>query len=140
MFQVTFFAQHGLNLVHPPEMQVSIDMLFEKELLFVWDGLQDPHVVKEVLGRAVPFAFASIENHSRQINHEWKEKKFSLISSEDHTLSGLVLVGMSEEDFVILDQHHQTPIHRRRSKIKCSIGDLERVVHIYYQQGALLEE
>lgn len=121
-------------------MQVSIDMLFEGEILFVWDGLQNPHLAKEILGRNVPFAFASIKNHNRQTNAEWKERKFSLIPAKGHSLQGVVLIGVSKEDFETLDQYQQTPIHRRRGKIECRIGDLERVVHIYYQQGALLAE
>lgn len=140
MFQITFLPSHGVNVVHPPEHRVTPDMLFEQELLFVWDNLLDPHVVKEQLGRYVPFAPAMIDGHSRSISNGWKELDYKLAGAPDQCVQGAVLIGISEEDFEKLDNHQRVPMHRTRDKVTCTIGGLRRTVHIYIQQGALLQE
>lgn len=114
-------------------------MLFEMEMLFIWDGLLDPHNVKKLLGRNVPFAAAMMEDHKTEITNNWEKWKFSIKQQHGDFVSGIVLIGLTENEFEILDNFYQTPIHHRKDKIKCKIGNLERILNVYLQQGALLE-
>jgi hypothetical protein len=137
---VTFFPSNRLNIFHPPEQKVSTDMLFEKELLFVWDSLLDPQQVKQALGRRLPFTPGMIEGYEcsgKNLRSEWT---YSLAPNPDAITTGVVLIGLDQKDFVVLDQFQQAPIFRVRTKVRCRIGNIERIVSVYVLQGALIED
>ncbi len=139
MFQTSFFPSQGINIYHPPEVSVTPDLLFETELLFVWNELMDPHLVKKQLGRYVPFVHGVVHDHQREIGAKWEELEYSLREQKGHIVSGIILIGLLANEFEILDKYVRTPIHHRRDKVKCHIGSLERTAHLYIQRGALLE-
>ena len=140
MFQVTFLPVHGISVVHPAETVISGDLLFETDLLFAWGELNDPKVVKKWLGRSVPFCWGVINDYALEINTRKDPPDLSLRAQSGRSVQGAVLIGLTESEFEILDWIQQVPIHRHRGKVTCRIGNLERVVHIYLQQGALLAD
>ena len=140
MFQTSFFPQHRLSIIHPPEMTVSVDLLFETELLFAWGDMMDPYYVKKILERFVPYAPAVITGYSCKAAPEWRDNRFSLQPEQGGVVLGFSLIGITNEDFEILDRIEQVPVHHQREKVLCRMGSLERIVYIYIRQGALLAE
>ena len=140
MFQVSYFLPHKVSIFHPPELNVSMDILFDNELLFAWGMLADPHYVKSQIGRYVPFAWAVVEDYVSTVNGGMNGWEFSLIPEKGGHLQGAVLIGLTESEYEKLDSIEQVPIHRRRDKIRCRIGNIERIVYMYLKQGALLED
>ena len=138
MFQVSTFMPHFVTIVHPPECCVTMDMLFETELLFAWGPLADPHNLHEFLGRYVPFAPAYVEGFTRSVTSNYGEWHPVLREERDGIVQGVVLIGLSEPEIENLDQYERVPMHMQREKIPCMIGNLQRIVQIYLTRGSYL--
>jgi len=138
MFQATTFYPHCVTIFHPPEIAVSMDMLFESELLFAWGQLIDPHTIKDQLGRYVPFAPAAIHGYSRRTLNEFNHWRFDLDTDKNRQVQGSLYIGITEEEFAYLDEIEKVPIHMLREKILCTVGNIERMGWVYLRQGALI--
>lgn len=140
MFQCRTFLPHCVTLFHPPDQQVSMDMLFESELFFAWGELADPHALKKVIGKFFPFAYAVLEGYKRLVEPELDRWRFSISPEKGRIVTGILVAGLNDELFARLDQYNQAPIRTQRMKVTCKIGELDRVAHTFFSQGALLEE
>ena len=135
MFQVSFYPQYCIGIIHPPDIPVSTDLLFESDLCFVWGFLADPHFIQNLLGHFVPYAPASVNGLKRRIMQDHDQWEFRIARQDGGIVQGVVLIDLSVEDYIKLDEFEQVPIHMDRKKVQCMIGDLERVANIYLPQG-----
>lgn len=140
MFLAKFFPAHGITVFHPPALVVQFDDLLASQLLFVWDELMDPVLVRETLGRDTPFAPAALAGYTRRIERLDGEWVYSLVEQEGAVLAGFVLLGLSDEEFTRLDDRQQAPIHCLRHPCRVRVGNLERVASVHLATGSYLGE
>lgn len=140
MFQVRYFSANLVTIIHPPDREVAVDDLFETDLLFAWGDLADPHVVKEQLGRYVPFTWGFVRGYEWSTVNRLDRMETSLLAQPEGIVQGVILIGLTEQEYAVLDRFEQVPIHRHRDKITCLIGTIERIVNVYLEQGALLSD
>lgn len=132
MFQASFFPQTGLLILHPPELPVRSDDIFEHDLLFVWDDLMSPHQAREIVGRFVPFAPAVIGGLARITDRLRETYSFEIERQEESILQGAVLIGITAGEMDAIDRFERCPIHMVRKKVEVRIGDVPRIAQMYF--------
>jgi hypothetical protein len=132
MFQASFFPSSGFLIIHPPDHPVKSDDVFEHELLFVWGELMNPHFVREIIGRFIPFAIAVLEDFTRKTEKIGDHYSFSLIPQTGSLMQGVILIGLTDEDFDALDRFERCPVHMIRKKVEIKVGDMPRIAQMYF--------
>lgn len=140
MFSVRFFPSNCVTIFYPPERPVDVGELFTEHLIFVWDRLMDPAVVRNLLGRSVPFAPAVLPGVAREGRRRHEEWEYDLTAQDESLMPGVALIGVTTEELERLDDFEQVPIHRLRQKRTVRIGDLERVADVYLATGSYFDE
>jgi len=131
MFQTTYFPANGQLIIHAPDQRVTPDDLFEKDLLFVWDDLMDPHKVREITGRYIPMTPAVLHDFARRKATAPFVSGCVLKKSAGDFVLGAVLIGANEEEAEALAKKCLFPMRAVREKVEVLMGDLPRVAMTY---------
>lgn len=86
-------------------------------MLFVYGTLLDATVRVRLLGREVASMPAALPNYARA-----RGRYFFVQKSDGSMTPGLILVGLTARDFVILDQYEETPTLYTRELITVRVG------------------
>ena len=60
MFDVTFFRDDLVTVIHPKGSRVTKRLLDDPRATFVWGELMSPHFIKKLLGHYTPYAAAEL--------------------------------------------------------------------------------
>ncbi len=137
MFRARFLPAQCVTIFYPPELPADSRSLFAEHVVFVWDQLMDPELTLKVLGRYVPFAPAYVPHLARHAVRG-REREYRVAEEKDAVLAGVVLIGLTDDELALLDDHYRAPMHMNRRKHRVRIGDLERVVFVYLKEGSYL--
>ena len=131
MFRVAWFEEYLLDVVHPEGRRVTKQILEDPRATFVWGKLMDPHFIKKLLGRPLPFCPAEIEGYARIPSGDF----FALRKRKGATTQGVVLLGLSEKDVMGLNEYEQVPHVMERRRLMVKMGNLRRQTFFYIKRG-----
>jgi gamma-glutamylcyclotransferase (GGCT)/AIG2-like uncharacterized protein YtfP len=108
----------------------------EETTLFVYGSLVDKDHREEIIGREVETAPARIRNYERR-----RGRHYYLVRRAGAETAGLLLLGLTAQDFARLDRYEEVPRLYTREKTSVLADDGTRVVcWVYVPTERLLEE
>ncbi|HTY55119.1 MAG TPA: gamma-glutamylcyclotransferase family protein [Candidatus Binataceae bacterium] len=103
--------------------------------LFVYGSLLDPTHRAELIGREVAAVPARIAGYERR-----RGRYFHIVQRAGVETEGLVLSGLGERDFMVLDRYEEVPRLYTRVKVEVTdAGGMARRCWVYLPTAAALE-
>ncbi len=84
-----------------------------RELLFVYGTLVEPATRERILGRRVEAVPALLPGYLRG-----RSRHFYIVREPEATTAGMLLSGLSERDFTILDEYEEVPKLYLRERVE----------------------
>lgn len=126
MFETTFFEDYFVCVAHPKDEKFALRDLTDGDAIFVSGKLMDPHFIKKVTGRYIPFTSAVARNYGRGERGRGKTKTLLLEPSPGGVVLGTLLLKLTQSDKDALDKFEQVPDVRRKTPIRVIAGAYER--------------
>ena len=130
MFQVTFFPDELITVVHPEGKKVTRKLLEHPNATFVWGRLMDPFFIAGLLGAPRPFAPAHVSGLTRKPTREF----FDVSPSRNEVVPGVVLFGLTNADMKKLNTFERTGQAMERHVVQVTMGQIKREVFMYLRK------
>jgi hypothetical protein len=132
MFEVKWFEECLLDVVHPAGRKAARAILDDPNATFVWGKLMSPHFIEKLLGAPAAFCPAEIRGYERVKTKEF----YALRRKAGATVQGVVLLGLSDADVEKLNRFERIPRVMERRRIEAAMGTMKREVCFYIKHGA----
>lgn len=126
MFDVTFFRDDLVTIIHPAGKRVSKKLLDGKNVIFVWGELMSPHFIAGLLGSARPYTPAHVNGFERRPYKDF----YTLVPRAGAVAQGVLLLGLSAADMKKLDAFEQRGVVMRRTTAPVVVGQKKRRAYI----------
>ena len=132
MFNVTFFTDELITVIHLGEKKVTKKLLDHPNATFVWGELMNPHFIGKLLGSPRPYAPAHVRGFTRRPTKEF----FNVARNPGGVAPGVLLLGLSNADVKKLNAFEQLGVKMERREIDVFIGQRKRTAFIYLKKPA----